>query len=652
MIEQLEISGSLALPLDWVTQRGALLAVSGAGKSNAARTIAEEFFRAQLPFVAVDPKGDWWGLRAGRDGKPRGGLDIVIFGGKHGDVPLERGSGGFIADLVVDRRLSCILDLSGFESEADKKRFLLDFAKRLYRRNEDPLHLFLDEADEYVPQRPMKDELHLLRAFENLVRRGRQKGIGVTLISQRSALLNKNVLTQVETLFAMRTTGPQDLAAVKAWMHHHGADEKMLSTMATLDAGEAWAWSPRYLGKMERIRFRLSHTYDSGATPKNHRRADERPPATLSDIDVSVLRDQMRETIEKVEAEDPVLLHKKIAALEGEIRKVRREQAASSKQPASGPPSPEPRAPSPDLKPWREWVGMLRAEVDFEKHRGDSALRRVEELETHVAQLHLGIEQLGRWTAQRPKPWTPPRMTAAELAASAVNKTPGEPAEKRLNGTGNGAALAAPKPAASVVVSPSAAAIATAVVIDPPQPEARVRRDRKRLVSSGVASPAATDYGLSKGGRAVLGALHHLGVLPLWKLALVTGYLNGKAFRNLLSELRTKGLVDWPREVGAAQDAYELTPAGEARAEGLPPPRAGADLAAFWEGKVTKTARVSFRYLLDHGDGITAEELARATGYKWGKAFLNSLSELRGWGLVAPGGRDHVGLGEARECFS
>ena len=41
----------------------------------------------------MDPKGDWWGLRAAADGKGPG-LPIVIVGGEHGDVPLEVGAGG------------------------------------------------------------------------------------------------------------------------------------------------------------------------------------------------------------------------------------------------------------------------------------------------------------------------------------------------------------------------------------------------------------------------------------------------------------------------------------------------------------------------------------------------------------------------------
>lgn len=317
----LQISSTLSLPLAAVTQRAALLAVSGAGKSNAARAMAEEFFAAKLPFVAVDPKGDWWGLRAGRDGKPKGGLDVVIFGGEHADIPLERGGGILVADTIVDQRLSCVVDLSTFESEAAKKAFLFDFATRLYHRNRDPLHLFLEEADDYLPQKPMHDEARLLRAFENIVRRGRSKGLGITLITQRSAVVNKNVLTQVETLFALRTTGPQDIKAIEAWMQYHGADREMLGSLAGLEDGEAWVWSPHHLKKTQRFRFRRAHTFDSGATPTNHTARSKRAPATLADVDLAGLKEQMAATIERAAADDPKALRKRIAELERQLTK-------------------------------------------------------------------------------------------------------------------------------------------------------------------------------------------------------------------------------------------------------------------------------------------------------------------------------------------
>src|SRR3954447_21040619 len=113
MTSQLHISPDLALPLDAVTETFGILAKKGAGKSNAAVVMAEEMYDAGVPWVAVDPKGDWWGLRSSGDGKGPG-LPIVVFGGRHGDVPLEPTAGNLIADLVLAERLTCVLDVSEF----------------------------------------------------------------------------------------------------------------------------------------------------------------------------------------------------------------------------------------------------------------------------------------------------------------------------------------------------------------------------------------------------------------------------------------------------------------------------------------------------------------------------------------------------------
>ena len=317
--EQLNLGG-LHIPPEAVTSTFGLLAVRGAGKTNAARVLAEEMFAAGLPFVAIDPVGSWFGLRAGSDGGAKGGLPVFIFGGDHGDVPITRGSGELVADVVVEQRLACIIDLSSFESEGDKKAFLLAFARRLYQKNRDPLHLFLEEADDYIPQKPMKDELQLMRAWENIVRRGRGRGIGMTLITQRSAVVNKDVLTQVETMFVMRTTGPQDLNAIEAWTKYHDFGFEALKTISGLIDGEAWVWSPHFLKDIRRFRFRMSHTFDSGATPKNFKGKDARKIATLRDVDVGKLKGRIQETLEHSKQDDPRVLKARIAELEAQLK--------------------------------------------------------------------------------------------------------------------------------------------------------------------------------------------------------------------------------------------------------------------------------------------------------------------------------------------
>jgi DNA helicase HerA-like ATPase len=62
-----------------------------------------------------------------------------------------------------------------------------------------PVMLITDEADAIAPQRPMEGEERMLGAMEDIVRRGGQRGIGCMLITQRTAVLNKNVLTQAKS---------------------------------------------------------------------------------------------------------------------------------------------------------------------------------------------------------------------------------------------------------------------------------------------------------------------------------------------------------------------------------------------------------------------------------------------------------------------
>src|ERR1044072_6374951 len=121
---KLHISDSLSLPIDAVTQKFGLLGRTGSGKSYCATKLAEEMLDARAQIVALDPVGVWYGLRTG--------FAIPVFGGLHGDIPLESGGGALIADLIVDRGLSAVVDVSQFESDRDKAHFARDFAGRLF----------------------------------------------------------------------------------------------------------------------------------------------------------------------------------------------------------------------------------------------------------------------------------------------------------------------------------------------------------------------------------------------------------------------------------------------------------------------------------------------------------------------------------------
>jgi hypothetical protein len=312
------IAKDLALPLDVVTKTVAILAMRGMGKSYAASVMAEQMLKAGAQVVIVDLLGVFWGLRSSADGRHEG-LPIPIFGGDHADVPLDPVSGDMVADLVVNDRLSVVLDLSRM-TPADAARFVLTFAERLYHRNRKPLHLILDEADAWAPQRPMHGKERLLGAIEDIVRRGRVKGIGVTLVTQRSAVLNKNVLSQADVLLALRTIAPQDRDAIDAWVEVHGDKEgrkQVMESMASLQIGEAWFWSPGWMGILKRIKINRRETFDSSATPKMGVRVRE--PKRLSPVDIERIKGQMVSTIEKAKQDDPRELRGQVAALQREL---------------------------------------------------------------------------------------------------------------------------------------------------------------------------------------------------------------------------------------------------------------------------------------------------------------------------------------------
>lgn len=204
--------------------------------------------------------------------------------------------------------------------KGEQMRFVTAFAERVYHRNRSALHLVLDEADLFAPQRPLRGQERMLGAVEDLVRRGRARGIGVTLVTQRAAVLNKDVLTQVECLIVLRTISPQDRAAIDEWIRVHGTPEQREELMASLPAlptGRAWFWSPGWLGLFVQAQVRRRKTFDSSSTPK----AGEarHVPARLSEIDLGKIRQRLHGLVERAQADDPMALRQRIVELEREL---------------------------------------------------------------------------------------------------------------------------------------------------------------------------------------------------------------------------------------------------------------------------------------------------------------------------------------------
>lgn len=311
---KIKLGENLLLPTDAVTQTLSCIGRKGAGKTYLATILAEQMLDLKAQIVVIDPVGNWWGLRVGSDGKSKG-KDIFVAGGERGDVPILPESGARFAKLVVEKNVSIILDVSSFR-QGERKRFAADFAEEFFhlkKSQRSAVHLFVEEAQLFAPQRTGPEEARMLGAFENIIRLGRNYGIGATLITQRPQSVNKEVLSQVECLCVLQVNGSHERKALEEWVQEAGADRKLVGELPGLARGEGYVWSPSWLRIFQRVKFGQKVTFDASATPEVGKATRA---ALLTTVDVEALRTDLQEVIAKAEKDDPKVLRKKIAELE------------------------------------------------------------------------------------------------------------------------------------------------------------------------------------------------------------------------------------------------------------------------------------------------------------------------------------------------
>ena len=259
------ISKDLSLPRDSVTWVLGFLAKRGAGKTYASAVLAEEMLKAGIPIVVIDGMGIWWGLRVGKNGEGPG-LPIVVFGGEHGDLPLVAEKAKQIARAIVQANISAVIDLTTL-SKAQSRRIVSEFLDELYQLNRVERHVFIEETDLWAPQRTIgPEQATCLGSVDNFVRRGGNHNLGCSMITQRSAVLNKDILTQSDCLVVLRTLAPQDKKAIQAWVEEQTDEDRRklkqwYDSLKELKNGEAWVWHPEKSTIYKRIMFRERETF-------------------------------------------------------------------------------------------------------------------------------------------------------------------------------------------------------------------------------------------------------------------------------------------------------------------------------------------------------------------------------------------------------
>ena len=410
---KLHIAKDLALPLGVVTERLAFVGMSGGGKTYAAMKLAELFLEVGAQVVVLDPVGPWWGLRAGADGKSPG-FPIHVFGGIHGDLPLVHTAGALVADLLVEKGVSAVLDVSDFTG-GQMATFVSDFAERFFdrkKRSPTPMHLFLEEAHFFIPQILQPGERGdkagvMMGRVDRIVRVGRNYGIGSSIISQQPQSVKKTALNQSRTIFAFASGGKHERTAIIDWFgsNTRADNDAIFDLLRQLENGVAYFASTWLKVEGRQVDVAQKKTFDSSKTPQFGEVLPK--PKVLAPVDVDAVKGAMAEVQRQAEQDDPRPLRRRIVELEREL----------AKKPAAAAPTPAKvqRVEVPVLKDGQ--IRRLDRAIDrLSKHMLPAA-DTLHDLAANVMisakQLTVALHGLRGWDAQAAGlPAPPPRAAA------------------------------------------------------------------------------------------------------------------------------------------------------------------------------------------------------------------------------------------------
>lgn len=597
MKSKLKLANGLELPLDVVSRRTSILGQTDTGKTSTAVVMVEEAAKCGAQFVVIDPTDAWWGLNSSANGKGPG-VDCVVMGGPHGDVPLDEHGGKIVAGLVADENYNLVLCLDKLGSWSARQRFVADFMSELYEKAHSQILVVIDEAHRFAPQGALDPNGHAARclgAVSDVVLLGRRKGLATVCISQRPARLHKDVLEMSEIVMAHRLRGNNDRKAFQGWIDEVDLDAKaIMSAVGGLKKGVAHVSAPT-LGINASYAIRKKETFDSSKSIGVGEVAVE--PKVRAKIDLDDLRSRMAATIEKAKADDPKELRKKIVKLEKDLG--------------------EAQQCYEDYEATIEAHAELESQVKELVARSTITPEMLEKIETTVAGFL--VEQANELaaTAEALRGFT--ETTLGGTLLTIVSNNGGERREAR------------PRP------SPSHKRPSRSV------PVARPTQARQKPTDLPT---AAAGRSLVKAERKIVAVLAQFPQgRSVRQIALLTGYsAKGGGFRNALSSLRGDEIISRGEPIRLLVDAESLG----VPVESLPE---GHDLLNHWLSQLGKAEREILKVLADEwldNDGyvlLPIDVIAHRTNYAVsGGGFRNALSKLRTLELIE--GRGELSLTE------
>lgn len=224
-----------------VNTRGLVQGTSGSGKSYTLRKIIETTY-GQVQHIILDVEGDFASLREKFD---------YVLAGKNGDIPASVKTAGLLARKVLQLKTNLIVDL--YELKMHEriqfvKLFLesmIDAPKELWQ----PVLILIDEAHIFAPE---KGNAESMSAVIDICTRGRKRGYGTILATQRLSKLHKDAAAECGNKLIGRTNLDID---VKRAADELGLNSKDAQNLRTLKPGEFFAFGPAISNEIVKVKI-------------------------------------------------------------------------------------------------------------------------------------------------------------------------------------------------------------------------------------------------------------------------------------------------------------------------------------------------------------------------------------------------------------
>lgn len=265
-VETLFLSSDYALPADdFLSGRKLVVGVSGSGKSNSVGAYCEELGSLGVPFILADTEDEYRPLC-----NPQW-LKRGLLAGMETNYPITVDNADQFGAYVLDNHLQVILNLQSYEfEEAALVMVGIIGGMRQWQEARDnehriPSDFILEESVTWLPQYVRESPLHGTETlaqlqgtfFNDMVRKGRKRGLGLTLVCQKIAELDNRAM-QCDGKLLHRQTEESDLERYRKMGINR--DETL-----SLANGEAFLYTGR-VSKL-RIQIRRRHSPHGANTP-------------------------------------------------------------------------------------------------------------------------------------------------------------------------------------------------------------------------------------------------------------------------------------------------------------------------------------------------------------------------------------------------